>query len=90
MIHAKVFVNSREGGRGSDGQFNLTTGEEGSDQPLAGIEGGDRPLIVQVSPDGSNRHKESAMRHTAHRGSNVRMLDCSSVRMFGYRRSRNG
>jgi hypothetical protein len=72
MIHAKVFVNSREGGRGNDGQFNLTTGEEGSDRSLAGIEGGDRPLIVQVSPNFSNRHKEPAIRCMVRLDSNVR------------------
>jgi tRNA-dihydrouridine synthase 1 len=48
MIHAKVFVTSPDGGRGTDGQFNLTYAEEGSGDVLAGIEGGDRPLIVQV------------------------------------------
>lgn len=49
MIHAKVFCNSKTHSRGSDGQFDLTCGEEGSDDVLAGIEGGDRPLFVQVS-----------------------------------------
>lgn len=46
MIHAKVYVQAKEDTRGSD-QFNLTFGEEGSYDPLAGIEGGDRPLFVQ-------------------------------------------
>jgi tRNA-dihydrouridine synthase 1 len=49
MIHAKVFLTSKPEHRGGDSQFDLTRGEEGSDQTLAGIEGGDRPLIVQVS-----------------------------------------
>lgn len=49
MIHAKVFLTSKPEHRGGDSQFDLTRGEEGSDQILAGIEGGDRPLIVQVS-----------------------------------------
>lgn len=48
MIHAKVFATARTDSRGADGQFNLTEGEEGSADPVAGIEGGDRPLFVQV------------------------------------------
>lgn len=48
MIHAKVFSTAKQTSRGADGQFDLSTGEEGSDQTLAGIEGGDRPLFVQV------------------------------------------
>jgi len=46
MVHAKMYIQSRSG---SDSQFNVVDGEEGSDEPLAGIEGGDRPLFVQVS-----------------------------------------
>jgi len=49
MIHAKVFLTSKQESRGGDSQFNLTMKEEGSYDTLAGIEGGDRPLIVQVS-----------------------------------------
>lgn len=49
MIHAKVFATARQDTRGADGQFNLTEGEEGSAEVIAGIEGGDRPLFVQVS-----------------------------------------
>ena len=47
MIHAGVFARSGKGTAGADGQFDLTFGEEGSTQTLAGIEGGDRPLFVQ-------------------------------------------
>jgi tRNA-dihydrouridine synthase 1 len=49
MIHAKVFLTSKQESRGGDSQFNLTMKEEGNYDTLAGIEGGDRPLIVQVS-----------------------------------------
>ena len=47
MIHAKVFSESKNLSKGGDGHFDLTHGEEGSHDPLAGIEGGDRPLFVQ-------------------------------------------
>ena len=47
MIHASVFCRSHQQSKGGDGQFDLTHGEEGSYDPLAGIEGGDRPLFVQ-------------------------------------------
>ena len=49
MIHAKVFLTTKQENRGGDSQFNLTMREEGSEEVLAVIEGGDRPLIVQVS-----------------------------------------
>ena len=47
MIHAGVFARSSRDTQGGDGQFDLTFGEEGSSQTMAGIEGGDRPLFVQ-------------------------------------------
>ncbi|ORX41244.1 hypothetical protein BD324DRAFT_648124 [Kockovaella imperatae] len=47
MIHAGVFARSVRESKGGDGQFDLTFGEEGSSDTLAGIEGGDRPLFVQ-------------------------------------------
>lgn len=49
MIHAKIFASSKTKSKGSDGQFDVTHGEEGAEDLLAGIEGGDRPLFVQVS-----------------------------------------
>jgi tRNA-dihydrouridine synthase 1 len=49
MIHAKIFSSAKQTSRGADGQFDLTTGEEGGGQEVAGIEGGDRPVFVQVS-----------------------------------------
>lgn len=52
MIHARVFADSKTESKGGDAQFNLTCGEEGSVETLAGIEGGDRPLFVQVGGDG--------------------------------------
>ncbi len=47
MIHAKVFSEAVQISKGGDGHFDLTHGEEGSRDTLAGIEGGDRPLFVQ-------------------------------------------
>lgn len=47
MIHAKVFSEAKQLSKGGDGYFDLTHGEEGSADTVAGIEGGDRPLVVQ-------------------------------------------
>jgi tRNA-dihydrouridine synthase 1 len=46
MVHAKIYASGKNG---QDSQFNLTEGEEGSEETLSGVEGGDRPLFVQVS-----------------------------------------
>jgi len=47
MIHARIFSESKDDGRGS-ALFNLTQCEEGSFEAIAGVEGGDRPLFAQV------------------------------------------
>jgi tRNA-dihydrouridine synthase 1 len=47
MIHAKVFSEAKQLSKAGDGYFDLTHGEEGSKEAVAGIEGGDRPLVVQ-------------------------------------------
>lgn len=47
MIHAKIFATGKTESKQSDGQFDISHKEEGSDDVLAGIEGGDRPLFVQ-------------------------------------------
>lgn len=60
MIHAKVFIRSKPEHRGGDSQFDLSRGEEGSAEAVAGIEGGDRPLFVQVCA----RSNEALVRQT--------------------------
>lgn len=79
MIHAKIFATSKAESKGSDGQFDVSNGEEGSADILAGIQGGDRPLFVQVS------HKPDLFVHKLDEGDEGNMgsrLISSSAQMI--------